>query len=601
MLNAKFAIYNGLKSIVPILIIFSIFLLSLIPINDFDFWWHLKTGDYILENKKLPDTDPFSYTAISEDKDSPKRPQFILKQYWLGQVIFAIVVKIFGLEGFIIMRAVVFALIGLIAFSIGQSKPRPSDLLLHPLPNPPPSRGRERVGGYTLLLLLALVTTECLTDRPQMFSFLFAIVVIYIIEDLKVYGLRSDESPHCKISISNFKFKMLNDKFRINRCRVYSLPLIMLLWAQIHGGYLVGITYLLVYLIMIPFEEDLKKNRKVLIPIISISIILTYLNPTHWDALKAMLGFYKGETLLKETLEYYSPVKIIPFTMKNPGWLSYWALIGLSLIALISLFKKRSWSPLIILAGTAVASLISMRYTYFFAPVAVAIIPFSFNYQSKFSIANLKFKMLNDKFKMNLIIFALILAFTLIFTYQRVDFKRLLKSDVLYGYFPEQAAEYIVSRKIPGPIFNDVNWGGYLIWRLWPEYRVFIDTRTLNVDVFRQYLNVMNDYDKEGRLVLSAYDIKSIITPAINPYTGDIFPLVRGLYNDDEWILVYLDGVAMIFVRKSYYHTSLPKVYVYKQVLDEASYWRPAFPHARGYDRSMGEALSELRKTGIFR
>lgn len=544
-MKSNWSIVYSLKSIVPVLIIFSIFLYGLVPINDFDFWWHLKTGDYILENKKLPDTDPFSYTAISEDKDSPGRPQFILKQYWLAQVIFAIIVKIFGLKGFIIMRATVFALIGIVVFS----------------------SYRLQVTGLrsVLLLLLALITTECLTDRPQMFSFLFAILIVYIMEDLKVSGLRS---------------------------RVYSLPLIMLLWAQIHGGYLVGVTYLLVYLIMIPFEEDLKKNRKVLIPIISISIILTYLNPTHWDALKAMLGFYKGEALLKETLEYYSPAKIIPFTMKNPGWLSYWALIGLSLIASISLFKKRSWSRLIILTGTAVASLISMRYTYFFAPVAVAILPTAL-------ISGNRLEVIGDRFQV--IIFTLILAFTIIFTYQKVDFKRLLKSDVLYGYFPEQAAEYIASREIPKPLFNDINWGGYLIWRLWPEYRVFIDTRTLNVDIFRQYLNVMNDYDKEGRLVLNAYGIKSIVTPAINPYTGDIFPLVRGLYNDDEWILIYLDGVAMIFTKRAYYHTSLPKVYIYKQVLDEASYWRPAFPHVRGYDRSISEALSELRKTGILR
>ncbi|HYA26437.1 MAG TPA: hypothetical protein VEE82_00425, partial [Thermodesulfovibrionales bacterium] len=228
-----------IKSIIPALIIFCVFLYGLIPINDFDFWWHLKTGEYILENGQLPDIDPFSYTAVSTDMDSPGRPQFILKSYWLGQVVFALVVKYLGLKGFIAMRAIFFALISLTVLKVQGLQSAVSG----PKSGVPELRTRGALysqAGCALLFSLAMLTTECLTDRPQMFSFLFAIFLVFLFERYRVCA---------------------------SRAALYAIPLLMLLWAQIHAGYIVGIAYLLVYLMAIPFEECLKEKRKILIPL----------------------------------------------------------------------------------------------------------------------------------------------------------------------------------------------------------------------------------------------------------------------------------------------------------------------------------------------
>jgi len=58
---------------------------------------------------------------------------------------------------------------------------------------------------------------------------------------------------------------------------------------------------------------------------------------------------------------------------------------------------------------------------------------------------------------------------------------------------PYEAVEFIKSERLPGPIFNSYNWGGYLIFKLWPDYPVYIDGRTdLYDDAFiRRYLSVM--------------------------------------------------------------------------------------------------------------
>ncbi|MCS6883764.1 MAG: hypothetical protein NZU74_20800, partial [Chloroflexaceae bacterium] len=43
---------------------------------------------------------------------------------------------------------------------------------------------------------------------------------------------------------------------------------------------------------------------------------------------------------------------------------------------------------------------------------------------------------------------------------------------------PVGAAEFIRRERPPGPMFNSYNFGGYLMWALYPEYPVFVDGRT---------------------------------------------------------------------------------------------------------------------------
>lgn len=83
------------------------------PIWDIDLWWHLATGKYIAENKKLMEEDPFSYTSnqyISPDRD------IVLKGYWLGQIIFFLTFKLSGLYGIIILRTLLLISIFLLIY-----------------------------------------------------------------------------------------------------------------------------------------------------------------------------------------------------------------------------------------------------------------------------------------------------------------------------------------------------------------------------------------------------------------------------------------------------------------------------------------------------
>ena len=49
--------------------------------------------------------------------------------------------------------------------------------------------------------------------------------------------------------------------------------------------------------------------------------------------------------------------------------------------------------------------------------------------------------------------------------------------EIEASHFPSRAVDFLAQHHLPGPIFNHYDWGGYLIWRLHPEYPVFVDGR----------------------------------------------------------------------------------------------------------------------------
>jgi hypothetical protein len=112
---------------------------------------------------------------------------------------------------------------------------------------------------------------------------------------------------------------------------------------------------------------------------------------------------------------------------------------------------------------------------------------------------------------------------------------------------PVGAAAWIREHRPDGEMFNPYNWGGYLMWVLWPDYRVFVDGRTdLYGDEFlREYLKVQ--YARPGyRDVLADHDIGFVLT-----YRDDV--LSTHLACVEGWEKVYEDdgegGVAVIWVR----------------------------------------------------
>jgi hypothetical protein len=108
---------------------------------------------------------------------------------------------------------------------------------------------------------------------------------------------------------------------------------------------------------------------------------------------------------------------------------------------------------------------------------------------------------------------------------------------------PVAAVEFLKSQRLPAPVYNRYGWGGYLIYQLYPDYRVYIDGRA---DVYGDafFTEAMQTYDGLGnwRKPLEQYGIKTVIIDTN-------VPLSTLLRNDSGWSKVYEDSQAVIFVK----------------------------------------------------
>jgi hypothetical protein len=106
--------------------------------------------------------------------------------------------------------------------------------------------------------------------------------------------------------------------------------------------------------------------------------------------------------------------------------------------------------------------------------------------------------------------------------------------------YPSKAIAALKSMPAPRIFTNDV-WGGYLIWRLYPSDKVFVDGRSdfYGAAFEEKYSDVMNvKYDWEH--ILSGFDVDTILLPTDAPLAG-------ALKESSRWRVVYDDGVALIF------------------------------------------------------
>lgn len=560
------------------LFIIAVFINFLGPIIDVDFPFHLKTGEYIYQHKEIPEDDPFSFYGEGVSTD---RERFTLSQYWLAQVLFYKLHSSVGPAGIILLRAVVFSLfIFLIWFAL-----------------------RKR-GLYSSMLIALLVTINLLPytlDRPQFFSFLFTLIVILLLE-------RFRKNPESAIPL-------------------YFIPPLMLLWANMHAGFVFGLVIILIYTLLEALKFFVKKikpafpigqpllEKSVLMLLLAglLAVIFSYINPDfNGQLLAAFESHTNSKWLYYSIREYMSPVEDAgyPYGLKIVK-ASFWVLFGFICI-LISLNIVRTKSINItifaLILFSSVAAFTSLRYVPFFMAVAL---PLSKNYRF-FNDATFLRRLTRQP--VILILFSIF--FVLAISTGLKDYKNIFVMG-RHNFYPEGAANFLLKNHIDSKIFNSSNRGSYLIWRLYPNYRVFQDTRYISLEATLEgsaisYAlhdplqsgdsalgsalsamvpkelgkikisatdtidNPKNDKPLWKRL-LKQYNIDLIVHEATADYIGQIYPLTLRLLKDDEWVLIYLDGIMQIFIRNDEKYSDIikkfkkPKELIYDEIILETA------------------------------
>lgn len=453
--------------------------LSTRPISDGDFFWHIHSGQEILANRALPECDSFSFTTAQfvDNQSADLRIPVILKQYWLAQIALYWLHEYFGDVGIVALRALVFAAILTILYLWGRTKASWS------------------VSGC-LTILTASLLLEYPTERPQLFSFLLAVVVLFLLEKLR-----------CE------------DRWRYG-CLSLSLPLAMLLWGNLHGGYLLGVGFCCLYVAghgLGAMKSGTVDWRYLCILLSSVGI--AFVNPCGTSTFHAFLS--SDDDYFAMVYEALSPAAA--FRHGDYYW-AYWLFV-LLVIGSFGLLRRRIVREhAMILAGLLILSMTGLRYMIF--------LPMSF---PLFIGAYARVARMQS---------AAAMVLTMCLFLSGANFSAAGQFGVS-DRFPLAAGKFL-REKLPGrDLYNHYDWGGYLSFVL-PGSRIFIDGRGLVPAVVREYnaIKDANDYSEK----LRKYGANAIVMPGLGAASGKIYPLVKALYGDDRWQLVYWDEVALVFV-----------------------------------------------------
>lgn len=478
-----------------------------------DFWWHLATGKYIIENRSLPEDDPFNYTSSGAPET---RKTMILKGNWLADVIFYKVYTAWDFKGIIILRALVLITLMSVVF-LTIRKQGISDLL-------------------SLLLTTGVfaVTKDFLGERPQLFTFLSFAVVLYLLED-----------------------------FRMHRSRKIFLVLpIVLVLSNMHPGFIVCILLVSLYLageiLSSLFYKDGRK-RKIgnLAALWGLSFVFAAFNPAGLDVFGELFGLGK---ITRGVVEFMPPFYLYTKKVIPPSY-PYILFLLLSLLSLIYL-RRIGIARMLVLSVFTIMSFDAIRYMMFYmvisAPVIAAIFVEIRNERRFAGISGFLYKWESIFFS----IFLLISGYLTINSLQmlaRFEFK----ADTSFSA-PKGAADFLADLQIKGNIFNENGFGGYLIWRLHPGKKVFSDGRALNPDSTDEYRIIAHALTANGlswNRVIEKYNISYIVTPPLLP-SGQIYPIVEKLFDSDIWELIYSDHFSLIFMKRNNENISIIERFV---------------------------------------
>ncbi len=446
---------------------------------DPDLWWHLQTGQDIVLTRSIPHVDIYSFTKAGSEW---------VTHEWLSEVVIYGIYRVSGWGGLLF----IFSALITIALYITYRR----------------SEGKPYVAAMAVLLAAAS-SSPLFGIRPQMITFLFASIYIAL---LSRYERDGNSRP------------------------LWWMAPMMLLWVNFHAGYALGLALIGLYLTSLVIDRKWQLLR----PLALILLLCTAIVPLNPNGFR--MFSYPFETLTSPAMaayieEWASPdfhkVMFLPL-----------ALLLLMLLGVLALSKKRARAgELFLIVVTGCGSLRSVRHIPIFALITAPIL-------ARHLWALMRERGWERRLMAPELPAAGGFVFCLIFllapaTLSFLAVRHFVANQQVYEAknYPVGAVNYLASRHLPGPIYNKYGWGGYLIRRLYPDYRVYIDGRA---DVYGDafMIETMKTFDGHSKW-REPLDRLAVRTVLISPNA----PLASLLREDGQWKKVYEDRQAVIFTR----------------------------------------------------
>ena len=465
-----------------------LFIMAARSATDPDLWWHLRTGQLTLQNHHVFHNDPYSFTRL----DHPW-----VDHEWLSQIFIFALYRVAGWGGLIAGFAVIIAAAFLLVF---QRSP-----------------GQPYVAG-AITVWGAVASIPCWGVRPQMLTLLLASIFLLLLE-------RSYERPQL----------------------LWWLPPLMLFWVNLHAGFAVSIAFLLLFLIGDGLDlafgykdaplPPARFRRLALVTAICAAVVA--LNPYGLQMYRYPFETLHSRAMLAYIGEWLSP------NFHEPRYLPTLFLMLATLI--VPALSPRCLRPreLLLLTVTTYAALRSVRHIPIYVLVAVPLVSGMIEacLRARGKTVLLDFPR-HPLTRRKLIANAILLAAFLGFTVAQLHHVVVHQPETEAHEFPSAAASFLMTSQLPGPLLNHYNWGGYLIWKLFPAYKVYIDGRAdLYGDSFMdQFAASYYLRGKSWQDPLSEWGIRTVVLPPDAP-------LIVALRGIPAWKEVFADSQAVVLTR----------------------------------------------------
>lgn len=455
---------------------------------DGDVGRHIRLGRTILETGAIPRIDLFSHTRAGQP---------FVPYEWLSEVITALVHSLAGLPGVAVLSALLYVVAVLTVYRAGEAL------------------GATRPVAFVVAVMALLLQSVHLLPRPHLFTTAFVGLFVVVLLRFAREGRAWTLAP---------------------------LPLLMLVWANSHGGFLVGFIVLAAFvagaLVRSPEFVDGRRAVRPLLVVLVACVAASLLNPVGLDLWRHTTGYLGTDFLVGETHEYRSPDfhqgygKIL-FVVMFVGpvlWMSgrvrvSWLAAGLYLFFAAAALHSARNIPLFTVAALPWLAIWSQDALAGGGPRSRAV-----------GDRLRRLDATDRRLRPGLTTVAAVALAWIAVGPRAPDYR----FDA--GRFPVRAARALETDATTGRVFNQMIWGGYLLYAR-PDIPVFIDGQTdfYGEELSRQYLVALKG--REGwRRVLVDHDVSWTLTAKGEPL-NQLLALTPG------WEKSYEDEVAVIYRR----------------------------------------------------
>ena len=469
-----------------------VFFVCLNPIAVTDFWWQAKTGELIVRTGSIPHQDPFSWTAAGQPW---------LVHEWLTEVFFY--------AGLAFLPHWV-----LVAYKGGLAVLACALVLVRAW-----RRSESITLGIFAAIAAALVMRNFADLRPQMVTFVLLAGLLLAL-----------------------------DEYRDGRLKrlPWALPAMFTLWANLHGGVVVGLLLIACWAAGECIGQWLLRERSERLgPLglgLALSCLSVALNPNGFHVYTYPAHVLGHPEVMDYITEWWAP------NFHRAGMRPFEILLLATLASLALSRDRRRVGEVLVLAAMAHAALFSQRNT---VPFALAAAPAVAGAVGALWREAAPLQAMREAHAHPIVraagaaaLAAILLVLVLVHRppvppHQWFDY------TIAHEHFPRAAADQMERGRWPGRMYNDYVWGGYLIWRLHPRRQVFIDGRAEVYYSTRTFDDEMTIHQlRTGwQDVLKRRDVETVLTSK----TG---ALAAALAESAAWRLDFTGPVEVVYIRR---------------------------------------------------